>query len=170
MSEKNTRLYEFGFILVPTIIEGDVPAKVDVLKAIISKVGGEISSEGVPEYIDLAYTMEKTVGSKKTKYSQGYFGFIKFEAEPEMLEALKKAFDGEADIVRYLLIKTNPQNAIIFKKPKIEAKRGDIAIDEDALIAEAENVVDEEVEDVVAPHEALPDLDVVDESLEKEAE
>jgi ribosomal protein S6 len=153
MSEKQTRLYECGFILVPTVPEAEVPQAVDSLKALITKEGGEVSSVGTPEYIDLAYTIEKSFGSKKSKYSQGYFGFIKFEANPESLEALKKALDAEVQIVRYLLIKTDPTNTISFKKPKIEAKRGDASVIDDADLES-----DESVDDIIAAHEALPDL------------
>ena len=170
MSEKSTRLYELGFILVPTIPELEVPQKVEALKALVKGEGGVVTNEGTPEYIDLAYTMERTIGSKTQKYSQGYFGFIKFEAEPSALEALKKAFDIEADIVRYLLIKTDEGNTISFKKPKIEAKRGDtISIDDADL-----EVADESVDDIIAAHEALPDLlpeiEQDGETTEKEAE
>lgn len=151
MSETNTRLYELGFILVPTTPEVEVPAKVEALKTLIKGVGGTATTEGAPEYIDLAYTMEKSVGSKKYKYSQGYFGFIKFETEPESLEALKKSLDAELDLVRYILLKTNPENTIVFKKPKLEAKRDSGVVDEE-IIDDTEDVED------ISAHEALPDL------------
>ncbi len=167
MSEKNTRLYELGFILVPTTPEVEVPSKVEALKTLIKGVGGTATTEGAPEYIDLAYTMERSLGSKKYKYSQGYFGFIKFETDPESLESLKKSLDANLDLVRYILLKTNPENTIIFKKPKLEAKRDGGVIDEE-IIDEVE-----EVEDLSA-HEALPDLlpelEIVEEVSEKEAE
>lgn len=153
MSEKNTRLYELGFILVPTLPETGIPEKVESLKSLIKGVDGEVTSEGTPEYIDLAYTIEKTFGSKKNKYSQGYFGFIKFEASPDSLESLKKSLDGEVDIVRYLLIKTDADNTIIFKKPKIEARRDNGMIDESELVGDEESV-----DDIIEAHEALPDL------------
>lgn len=152
MSEKTTRLYELGFLLVPTTPEVEVPKKVDSLKSVIVSAQGEVSSEGTPEYIDLAYTIEKTFGSKTAKYSQGYFGFIKFEAEPSSLEAIKKSLDAENDLIRYLLVKTDKENTIIFKKPKIEAKRGTSSIED----ADLES--DESVDDIIAAHEALPDL------------
>lgn len=154
MSEKTTRLYELGFILVPTVPELEVPQKVETLKSLIKDEGGGITAEGAPEYIDLAYTMERTIGSKTQKYSQGYFGFIKFEAEPSALEALKKSFDISEMLVRYLLIKTDATNTITFKKPKIEAKRGDAAVIDDADLADD----NESVDDIIAAHEALPDL------------
>ncbi len=167
MSEKTTRLYELGYILVPTMPEVEVPAKVESLKSVIKKAEGETTTEGNPEYIDLAYTIEKTFGSKKSKYSQGYFGFIKFNAEPSALESLKKSLDADADLVRYILIKTEEANNVIFKKPKVEAKRGDAVIDD----AELEDA-DESVDDIIAAHEALPDLlpEIEADKVEKEAE
>jgi len=167
MSEKTTRLYELGYILVPTMPETEVPAKVESLKSAIKAVEGETTTEGNPEYIDLAYTIEKTFGSKKNKYSQGYFGFIKFNAEPSALESLKKSLDADADLVRYILIKTDEANNVIFKKPKIEAKRGDAVIDD----AELEDA-DESVDDIIAAHEALPDLlpEIEADKAEKEVE
>jgi ribosomal protein S6 len=164
MSETNTRLYELGFILVPTTPESEVPEKVELLKSLIKGVEGSVVKEGVPEFIDLAYTMERSVGSKKYKYSQGYFGFIKFETSPEMLEALKKALDGQLDVVRYILLKTNPENGIVFKKPKIEAKR-EIELDDEDIIDDIE-----EVEDSISAHEALPELSDDLEATEEEAE
>ena len=157
MSEKTTRLYELGFILVPITPEVEVSQKVDVLKDFIKKVEGTISSEGNPEYIDLAYPMDKVIGSKKSIYSQGYFGWIKFESEPSTLEALKKSFDANEDLVRYILIKTDATNTISFKKPKIEAKR-DMENDE----SDSEEDLDEDV----LGHEKLPDL--TSDSEEKE--
>lgn len=170
MSETITRVYELGYLLAPTAPEAEVPALVDALKAAIQKTGGEARSEGAPEFIDLAYTMEKSIASKKMKYSQGYFGWIKFEAAPEAMEALKKALDGMTDVVRYILIKTSMDNAVVFKKPKIEAKR---ASDTDEIIVE-ESEEDELKED----HEMLPDVtgDIADtpvaapETDEKESE
>lgn len=153
MSEKNTRLYELGFILVPATPETEVPKKVESLKTLIKGIEGVVSSEGAPEYIDLAYTMERSVGSKKFKYSQGYFGWLKFETTPDALESLKKSLDADLDIVRYILLKTSAENTIVFKKPKVEAKR-DSGISDEDLIEEEVN----EVEDEVAAHEALPDL------------
>ncbi len=152
MSETNTRLYELGFILVPTTPEVEVSEKVDALKSLIKSVEGAVTSEGTPEYIDLAYTMERSVGSKKFKYSQGYFGFIKFETTPDALEALKKSLDANLDVVRYILLKTAAENSIVFKKPKLEAKRDSGLVDEE-ILDDAEDL-----EDDLEAHEALPNL------------
>lgn len=171
MSDTNTRLYEFGFILVPTTPETEVPAKVDALKAVVTKLEGVITAEGNPEFIDLAYTMEKTVGSKKSKYSQGYFGWIKFEVTPDALVTLKKAFDSDADLVRYILIKTNAANTIVFKKPKVEPKRESAQLED---LLETEDMEDDGiVDDQSLDHERLPTVEddmTVDSTLDNASE
>jgi ribosomal protein S6 len=170
MSE-DTRTYELAYMLVPTISESEVTEKVTDLKNAITVVEGSVASEGAPEFIDLAYQIEKNVKSKKMKWNQGYFGWIKFTAAPEKLEALKKAYDGNLDLMRYMLIKTDIENNVVFKKPKIEAKRGGevsfdqaeletIAAEMDEKVApEGEVVSAEEHEDVKEHHEKLPSVE-----------
>ncbi len=64
MSEDN-RTYELGYILVPTIPEVEVAEKVTALKAAIEAVQGSVASEGAPEFIDLAYQIEKNIKVRK---------------------------------------------------------------------------------------------------------
>ncbi len=155
MSETITRVYELGYILAPTVPDTEVDSVVGALKEQIARVEGAVRSEGAPEFIDLAYTMEKTIASKKAKYSQGYFGWMKFESSPEAMEALKKALDGMTEVVRYLLIKTSLENEVIFKKPKIEARReAAVSLDEEVLVEDAAEGDDDLKED----HELLPDV------------
>lgn len=161
MSDEN-RTYELGYILVPTLPESEVAEKVTALKAVIEKAEGAIGAEGTPEFIDLAYQIEKNVKSKKMKWSQGYFGWMKFTAAPEALENLKKVFDANEDLARYMLIKTDMANVVTFKKPKIEAKRDsvgeegeEVAFSEEELAAANEDVA----EDVQESHEKLPNLE-----------
>lgn len=162
MSEE-TRTYELGYIIVPTVPEVEVPEKVTALKAALEAVEGVVTSEGAPEFIDLAYQIEKNVKSKKMKWNQGYFGWIKFTAGPETLETLKKSFDANLDVMRYMLIKTDAENVVTFKKPKIEAKRGsvsadELAVSEEEIAAANDDVKEEPSEDVKEEHEKLPDV------------
>jgi ribosomal protein S6 len=153
MSEKEgTRTYELGFLLVPTTPEAEVASHVEALKAAIE---GEVIASSDPEYIDLAYQMEKSLGSKKMKYDQGYFGWMKFTAAPETLESLKKALDGNNDLIRYILVKTSAENTIVFKKPKVEPKRDLGGSDE----LEAEEALVDDADDMKEDHERLPDLE-----------
>lgn len=165
MSEKITRTYEVGFVLAPTIAEAELSGAVATLTAVITKEGGVVVKEQAPEFIDLAYTMEKTIASKKVKCSQGYFGWIKFDATPEAIEAIKKSFDAMVDLVRYIIIKTHVENAVVFRKPKIEAIRP--LVDDESMIEDEEVVEDDLKED----HEMLPDVAAdIEESAETKEE
>lgn len=158
-TETTTRLYELGYLITPTTNESAVAGVVAGLTGAIAAIGGSVQSEGAPEFIDLAYTMEKDVASKKMKWSQGYFGWIKFEADPAALEGLKKSLDGNTDLIRYILVKTSVENTIVFKKPKVDAKRETALSEEEmeALISASEA---EAAQGEVAEHEKLPDLEV----------
>jgi ribosomal protein S6 len=161
MSETN-RTYELGYVLVPTIPEAEVVAQVTELKNALAAVEGTVLSEGEAEFIDLAYQIEKNVKSKKMKWNQGYFGWIKFSADPAALEALKKAMDGNLELMRYMLIKTDAENNVVFKKPKVEAVRGDASFDAEELEAIAEGMdapADDASEEVKEKHEALPNVE-----------
>lgn len=153
MEETTVRMYELGFLLVPTTPEGEVPARVVTLSDAITAAGGTVKSEGAPEFIDLAYRMEKNVASKKMKWTQGYFGWLKFQAPPETLEVLKKTLDGNTDLIRYILLKTNVENTIVFKKPK------GVAVREPVQEESVEAFIDEtQTDDMKEDHEKLPDL------------
>lgn len=154
MSEKGTRTYELGFNLIPTIPEHEIAAHIDALKASIEKVGGVVGTVGNPEFIDLAYQMEKNVGSKRSKYSQAYFGWIKFDTTPESMEVLKKALDSVNELIRYIIVKASVENTIVFKKPKVEPKRDAFADATDELSADDAEIL----EDVPEVHEMLPDV------------
>jgi ribosomal protein S6 len=167
MTEEIKRVYELGYIISPSTSENEIEKEVDTLKSAISTVGSTVVAEGAPEFIDLAYTMEKNIASKKMKYDQGYFGWIKFEGAPANVEALKKSLDSNLALVRYILIKTTIENNIVFKKPKVEAKRF-LANDEDLSVSEDD--LSDEVVDLHDEHENLPELgDVQSEASEEES-
>lgn len=157
MSE-DTRVYELGYLLTPQTPEASLEEKVAALSAVLSDGGGEILSTGAPEYIDLAYPMHIKARTEYTTYTQAYFGFIKFTHSPEVLEQIKKSLDSDTDLIRYILVKTSAENAVVFKKPKLEPKRGLL---EELEVTEEEMQEEEDV--VVAPHEALPELDITTE-------
>jgi len=156
MSEEIKRVYELGYILSAAVSDGEITKETDVLKDTISTAGNKVLAEGIPEFIDLAYTMEKNIASKKIKYNQGYFGWIKFEGDPASLESIKKVLDSNINLVRYILIKTTIDNSVVFKKPKIEAKRI-LANGEDLVISEVEAT--DEVVDLHNEHENVSEIE-----------
>jgi ribosomal protein S6 len=97
--------YEFAFHVLPTVAEGEVAGVYEAIKAHITRVGGAIFDEEVPERIDLAYPVVKHLEGKNRKFASAYFGWIRFRLEGEKLAALMEELDADGTILRSLLIK-----------------------------------------------------------------
>jgi len=110
------KVYEVGYLLVPSILEEGVPTMYGNLKELISSLGGIMISDEIPVTINLAYTMQKTVQNVRNKYDTGYFGWIKFYMDGEKVLTLKKKLDLDANIIRFLLLKTVKENTIAAKR------------------------------------------------------
>ncbi len=114
--DANSRVYEIGYLLVPTIDQEEVPATFGNLKDLISSFGGEVISDEMPKMISLAYPMLKVVSNVRNKFSTAYFGWTKFTMEaPKVLE-LKKKLDFDPLYIRFLILKTVKENTIAAKK------------------------------------------------------
>ena len=106
----DSRIYEVGYLLAPKIEEGEVPAHYSNLKDLIATLGGSVIADEIPRMINLAYTIAKVVQNVRNKYDTAYFGWTKFEMEPEKVLELKKKLDLDTNIVRFLLVKTVREN------------------------------------------------------------
>ncbi len=99
-------VYEIGFHIVPTISETDLE---NVRKSIHDKLielGAEVISEGVPQHMKLAYRIERSISSKREKYLESYFGWLKFIATPETIPVLSKTFQETYNILRFIIVHT----------------------------------------------------------------
>lgn len=114
--EKNSRIYEVGYLLVPTISEENVPAAYSSLKDLVVSLGGEIISDEMPKMISLAYTMLKVVQNVRNKFDTAYFGWVKFEMDPEKVSELKNKLDIDPNVIRFLILKTVRENTIAAKR------------------------------------------------------
>jgi len=104
-SEDERGSYEFAFHILPTVAEGEVPAVFAALKDIITKAGGELFDEEVPERFDLAYDIVEHLEGKNRKFSSAYFGWIRFKAVSAKIEEITSEVETRTDILRYLLIR-----------------------------------------------------------------
>lgn len=111
------RVYEIGYTLVPTVREEDLDTEHEALLAHIINLGGEKISEGKPELMNLAYEMDKIIKNKREKFTQGYFGWIKFNLPGENAEELDKLIESHSSMLRHLFIKTVAENTIYSEKP-----------------------------------------------------
>lgn len=152
-AQADTRLYELGVNLVPTL-EEKIEAAFENIKSIITTNGGAITADSKPALIELAYTMGKNIDSKWYRYNTAYFGWVKFTAEASVIAELQEEFDLNGDILRYMVLKTTPE-AATSAQDLAEAIRGD---------KEAEPVAAEEAEAEIAP----VDADVVADEVAEE--
>ena len=119
------RVYELGFIFVPTIAEEKIAGVYETLKKNLTGHGAEIIAEESPAIRPLAYEMIKVIANKNNRFSQGYFGWVKFEMDADNADALKKELDINLEIIRYMLTKTVRENTMYSKRPAREVKSRD---------------------------------------------
>ena len=112
----NSRIYEFGYLLVPTISEEDVPVSYGNLKDMVSSFGGAIISDEMPKMIALAYAMSKVISNVRNKFNNAYFGWIKFTMDSDKILELKKKLDLDPNLIRFLILKTVKENTIASKR------------------------------------------------------
>ncbi len=105
--KEGVQVYELGFHVLSTLGEDELEVAVESLRKAVSAHGGTFISEATPELLDLAYTMTVNEGGKHTKYDTAYFGWIKFEMDPEQAVLLKsEVLETDKNILRYILIRT----------------------------------------------------------------
>jgi len=110
------RIYEVGYLFVPTISEEELPVSYGNLKELISSFGGQMISDEMPKMITLAYQMLKVVANVRNKFNTAYFGWVKFEMEPAKVLELKKKLDLSPEMLRFLIMKTVKENTIATKR------------------------------------------------------
>ncbi len=111
------RIYELGYILVPTVVEENVASEVTSLKDLILSFGALPVAEEYPHLMELAYEMETTINNKKEYFTNGYFGWFKFELDPERLLVLQEKLALSDKLIRFLLIKTIRASTMSSKRP-----------------------------------------------------
>lgn len=121
-TERELRVYEISYLLLPLITEEDIPKEAGRVKELISLSGGVIFSEEEPKLIPLAYEMSKVISNKNTKFNNAYFGWVKFEGEAAQISTVKKALENNENILRFLILKTTKEVAVVRKPFSFNAK------------------------------------------------
>ena len=104
-----TRVYEVGYLLVPSIVESDVPREVTALHDILDKEGVSLISEEFPKFRPLAYEMRKHVGGAWENYGNAYFGWVKFEGSGEQAKRIDDELRRGSSLLRYLSVNASPR-------------------------------------------------------------
>ena len=107
---KDTKLvYEVGYHLLPALGEGDVSTSTGKIRAAIEKAGGAVFASEEPKRVKLAYRIERSEGGKRGKYTEGWFGWMKFDGEQELratIPALQETFRADDTVLRFILVET----------------------------------------------------------------
>lgn len=112
----NSKVYELGYLLVPTIKEEDVPVNYGNLKELVLSFGGEIISDEIPKMNSLAYSMPKIISNVRHKFNTAYFGWVKFIMDSRKVLELKRHLDLDSNFIRFLILKTVKENTIAARR------------------------------------------------------
>ncbi len=119
-------IYEVSFLIVPTVSEDKVADEFGAIRSEFEAAGATMIAEGFPTPTLLAYIMERTVDSKKQKFTDGYFGWVKFELPVASLSNIKQLLDKRQNVLRHLIIKTVRENTMYSAKlPESTLKNGE---------------------------------------------
>lgn len=154
--EINSRVYELGFLIIPTVDENAVAGEGSRIKGIIESSGGILISDENPKSIPLAYAIDKRIGGKRKSFTTAYFGWVKFHADPVSVATLKKTIEGDQSILRFLIIKTVKENTLIQKRPfmgirgkKKETTEGKDEKSKEEIMPVSEAELDKTIEELV---------------------
>jgi ribosomal protein S6 len=153
-AEANSRVYELGYLLVPTISEEELPVQYGNLKELLATLGGVAISDEMPKMIQLAYSMIKVVANVRNKFNTAYFGWIKFTMETDKVLELKKKLDLSPYFIRFLILKTVKENTIAakrFVRGEVMHRRPPVKkADDEAAVPINKEEVDKEIDAMVA--------------------
>ena len=154
------KIYEIGYLLVPYLPTENVSATVEkLIKSKIEATGGEVTSALEPVMTRLAYVLTKVLSNKHTKFSDAYFGALRFKATPEAVVKLKTDWDKEDDLIRFLLISMPKGSENIVVPKRVFARREEksfeiervMPLKEEDKVAMTTEDLDKEIDKLVEP-------------------
>lgn len=161
------RIYEVGFHLLPKVAEGDIPAEVEKIKAILSTHGASVIAEESPRMIQLSYPMSRAEAGKRDRYNQAWFGWVKFEVLPTEVKPIEEGIGRMNTVLRLIVISTVRESTrsgklLLSERPlgetirKPEMHKGEKKLSEAEIETAVETLVagSEEVAPVVVEPEA----------------
>lgn len=147
--DKRQKVYEVGYLLLPTIPEEHLATEVQNIKAVIEKQEGSFITEDFPKLRPLAYTMRKAVSGGYQKYDKAYFGWVKFEIDPSVVPAINKELEKNANLLRFMTINTVRENTMFTQKAMFRSTGEASATDADKPEEEKEKMSEEEMDKTI---------------------
>lgn len=119
-AERDAKVYEIGFLIVPSIPEEKIAAETAGIKDILAKHKATLIADETASMRRLAYTMVKKIGTANRRFDSAYFGWIKFEAAPVEVRLIEKEVKEMDSVLRILLISTVREHTLLSSKLDIE--------------------------------------------------
>jgi ribosomal protein S6 len=120
-ADRDVKVYEIGYLIVPSIPEEKVAGEIRAIKDILAKHKVEVIADEMAALRPLAYTMVKKIGTVNRRFDSAYFGWIKFEAAPVEVRLIEKEVKEVESILRLLLINTVREHTLLSSKLNLEA-------------------------------------------------
>ena len=117
--QPENRIYELGFHIVSSIPEEKLATELTAIKDVLETNGAVFVAEEFPKLKHLTYTMTKVVGPNHLKFDSAYFGWVKFEMNPESVAVAKKIFEHSEKILRFLIVKTVRESTLAVIRPPV---------------------------------------------------
>lgn len=129
------RVYELGFHIDPELAESEAKKVYQGIRDVITEVG-TVVAEGVPQKIQLAYTVSRMEHGGRRDFDGSYFAWIAYEADGAGHEKVAEAARNQS-IFRFLDIRTNKEQAqhfaemqeLMLKSPEKEEEVSDTELD-----------------------------------------
>ncbi|PIT90917.1 hypothetical protein COU17_03090 [Candidatus Kaiserbacteria bacterium CG10_big_fil_rev_8_21_14_0_10_49_17] len=154
--ESESRVYELGYHILPSVTEENLSDEVAALKALVTKHNGTPVSEEAPKMLDLAYTMRVREGGKFKNYNSAYFGWMKFEMDPEQVVVLEESVRAMPTVLRSIVFKTVKENTRagirapqLSERPTPTRERQPIRREEENTGPVSEEELDKSIEELV---------------------
>ncbi|MDO8620580.1 MAG: 30S ribosomal protein S6 [bacterium] len=149
--EAVSRIYEVGYLIVPTVSEEELPREVTALKDVLEKEKVAIIAEDFPKLRPLAYPIQKRAGGVYQKHMNAYFGWVKFESSPESVLRIDQAFKQSEKVLRYILIKTVREHTLTMGRLRTERReRKEAPKDATPAVPVSETELDKSIEKLIA--------------------
>lgn len=151
MSEetKNTKIYELGYHVMPNLSEEELAKTVEGFKGALSKMGGTIIADQYPTAMTLAYDVVKEIENKNRKFRNSFFGWIKFDLDPSLLDEFKAGLDKNLSMLRYILIRTVRESTLAVPKLAHKGMPRRTAPDAEAGAPMDEVAVDKKIDEMI---------------------
>jgi ribosomal protein S6 len=149
--DKRAKVYEVGYLLLPTIPEEHLATEVQNIKSLIEKNDGVFITEDFPKLRQLAYIMKKAATGQNLKFDKAYFGWIKFEIDPAVVPTITKDLEKNGNILRSMVISTVRENTMYTQKSVFRSPTDAVATDkpEEEKEKMSEEEIDKTIENLV---------------------